>query len=158
MAKVRVSVDTSGLDAFRDALERGATEAEKEVAKQAMKDTHRYVPMRNGVLAGSARVEGNVITYGGKDAPYARVLWYGMRMVDKKTGKGPGLFIDENGNEVIRFRQGQVLKASDKPLKISRSKNPKAKAQWFLASKRDHRPKWERLAEEEMVKHANKGK
>lgn len=157
MAKVRVSV-AFGQDAFRDRLERSATKAEKYVTKQAMKDTYPYVPMREGILAGSARVEGNVITYGGKDAPYAKVLWYGMRMVDKKTGKGPGLFIDEKGNEVIRFRKGQVLKASNKPLKISRSKNPKAQAQWFLASKRDNRTKWERVAEKKMVKYANKGK
>lgn len=41
---------------------------------------------------------------------YARYLYYGVKMVDSETGKGPALIHDKHGGEVgFRFRKGAKL-------------------------------------------------
>lgn len=60
------------------------------------------------------------------NAPYARYLYYGKVMVDAKTGKGP-MNIPGVG---LRFRNGAVLKATDRDLQYTKTKNPLAGPFW----------------------------
>lgn len=141
---VRESLNDWGIDAK---LANSAKRAEHAMAVQAAKDTDPYVPMRTGRLKNSARpenVKDNLIIYTG---PYARYLYYGKVMVNAATGKGPMHFTDKKGNEVIMFRKGTKLRASNRDLNIRPSTtSPYAQAFWFEASKRQNLEKWKRFA------------
>lgn len=59
-------------------------------------------------------------------APYAVVTYYGNKMVNAKTGKGPA-YIPNVG---YRFPRGSTLKATEIPLKYTTTFNPKAGPFW----------------------------
>lgn len=131
-------------EAIAKKLSVASTKAEHAVAVQAAKDTSPYVPMLTGSLNVRTQVDGGNIIYPG---PYARYLYYGKVMVDSVTGKGPMHFIDNMGNEQIRFRKGATLKPTDRDLKYTKSAHPQAQDHWFEASKAQNLDKWLRVAE-----------
>lgn len=50
---------------------------------------------------------------------YARYLYYGVKMVDSETGKGPSLIYDKHSGEVgFRFRKGAKLKVKQPEEKL----------------------------------------
>lgn len=139
--KVTFTVKTSGLEEIDHRIAKLASDAETWLASEVKKDTDKYVPA-SGAPAGVSKrayVEGNMVVYPG---PYARYLYHGKVMIDAATGKGPSHYIDRNGNEVIRFRKGAVLKATDKDLVYDKSHHEQAQAYWFEASKAQNLPKW----------------
>ena len=84
-----------------------------------------YMPFRSGYLATKAKfvkstTEIEVL------APYARVMYYGKKMVNAATGKGPALIPGVG----YRYRKGTVLKVTDQPMDIDTTKNPKAGPLW----------------------------
>jgi len=96
-------------------------------------------------------VDGNLIVYPG---PYARYLYYGKKMVDAATGKGPMKIIGDDGVPVWRFRKGATLKVkygADNELKFTKTHHKNAQAFWFDASKAQNLDKWLRISER-MVK------
>lgn len=145
---MKFTVHTEGLDAIKDKLARGCSDAEHKVATAILSDTDPYVPFLNGVLSESGRVVNNYVIWGGKFAPYARYLYYGKVMVDRATGKGPMRIVSQDGTEVIRFRKGAKLTETSRDLNIQRSRHPKAQSHWFEASKAKNLPKWLRVAKE----------
>lgn len=122
-----------------------SNKAEHIVARQAKADTSPYVPFLTGSLDIRTRVVGNTIIYPG---PYARYLYYGVKMVDAATGKGPMHFIGKDMNEYIRFRKGATLKPTDEPLKYTTQHHKLAGPAWFERSKAENKDKWLKLAEE----------
>lgn len=132
-------------------LASAADKAEHTVAVQAAKDTEPFVPMLTGTFKNQTQVKGNLIIYKG---PQARYLWNGKVMVDAETGKGPAHFADKNGNEVIRFRKGAKLKATDRNLVFTTSFHPDAQAFWFEASKAENLGQWLRVAEKAVTRFA----
>lgn len=53
-------------------------------------------------------------------ADQSRYLYYGLKMVDRETGRGPALVHDEYGNEVgYRFRKGAKLKVKQPQEKLT---------------------------------------
>lgn len=120
-----------------------SSKAEHIVAVQAQKDTSPYVPFLTGSLDQRTRVVGNTIIYPG---PYARYLYYGVKMVDAATGKGPMRYVDKYGNEVIRYRKGATLKPTNIPLKYTTDFHPQAGPKWFERSKAENLDKWLRVA------------
>lgn len=121
-----------------------SNKVEHIVAQQAMLDTKPYVPFLTGSLDIRTRVVGNTIIYPG---PYARYLYYGVKMVDAATGKGPMHYVDKYGNEVIRYRKGATLKPTNTPLKYTTQHHPQAGPKWFERSKAQNLDKWLRVAE-----------
>lgn len=121
-----------------------AERAETILAIQIQKDTEQYVPFRTGSLNQRTQVVGNTIVYPG---PYARYLYYGVKMVDSVTGKGPMHYVDRHGNEVIRFRRGAVLRPTSEPLKYTTDFHKEAGPQWFERSKAQNLERWLRVAE-----------
>lgn len=121
-----------------------SNKAEHIVALQARSDTSPYVPFLTGSLDQRTRVVGNTIIYLG---PYARYLYYGVKMVDAATGKGPMHYTDKDGNEVIRFRKGATLKPTDRPLEYTTDFHPLAGPKWWERSKAQNFDKWLRVAE-----------
>lgn len=125
------------LDKVWDGLHKKRTLAEVILAEQIMKDTERFVPFQTGSLRARTHLEGHDIVYPG---PYARFLYYGKRMVDSKTGRGP-FYIPGVG---YRYRKGAVLVATDKPLTYHTAGTC---SHWIEASKAMNLVKWERVAE-----------
>lgn len=121
------------------ALAGTASNAEKILAVQVMKDTRRFVPALTMSLNNRTRVIGNAIVYPG---PYARYLYHGKVMVDSVTGKGPAK-IPEVG---YRFRKGATLVPTNRPLKYTKTVHPDAQAEWMEASKAANMAKWKRVA------------
>lgn len=147
---VKVNVNDWGLEAK---LANAAKRAEHAVAVQAAEDTEDYVPMLTGSLKNRTQVRDNLIIYPG---PYARYLYYGKVMVDSETGKGPMHFTGRDGNEVIRFRKGAVLKPTDRDLKFNTASHKNAQAHWFEASKAQNLDKWKRVAAKAVTRYENR--
>ena len=95
----------------------------------------RYMPYRTGALATKLKyikspTEIEVI------APYARYQYYGKVMVNAKTGKGPALIPGVG----YRYKEGTVLKATDRDLQYDTTKNPEAGPFWdrrMMAAEKD---------------------
>ena len=136
---LNISVNTSGAASLRQMLKTSANKAELILASQIMKDTEKYVPALTGSLSIRTHLEGSTIVYPG---PYARYLYYGKRMVDSKTGRGP-FFIPGVG---YRFHKGATLKPTDQDLKFNKSMHPLATSHWFEVSKSNNLDKWIRVA------------
>lgn len=60
------------------------------------------------------------------DVPYGKYLFYGKKMVNAKTGKGPALIPGVG----YRYKKGTILKPTDSPLDYTRTKNPQAGPHW----------------------------
>ena len=148
MGYLQVKVDLNQLGRLSTSLARDADKAERTVTIQAAKDTEPYVPMLTGSLKNRAVVQGNLIIYPG---PYARYLYYGKKMVDARTGKGPMHFIGQNGNEVIRFHKGAKLRPTGEDLTYTKTAHPNAQAHWFEASKAQNLEKWLEVAKRAML-------
>ena len=78
---LKVTVDTSGFDAAKQAIAERCKQAEHVLAEQMEKDTQPFVPMLTGSLTQRTRVVGNDIIYPG---PYARFLYYGKVIEEAK--------------------------------------------------------------------------
>lgn len=88
-----------------------------------LKRIKRYMPFQSGYLykltVAQTIVSRPVII---TQAPQAEYLFVGKKMVNAKTGKGPGM-IPGIGP---RYRKGTVLKRTEEPLKYFKGKNPAA--------------------------------
>lgn len=119
-------------------LSAGASRVEHEIAKEVAKDTEKFVPFRNGVLAEGTRVYGGKIVYPG---PYAHYLYKGVVYVDPVTHAAG--FLTEDG---WKSRHGVKKVKTDRPLHISTAHHKDAQSHWFEASKAQNLEKWETLA------------
>lgn len=136
---LKISVNTDGIEDLKRQIDIRANRAEKIVATQVMKDTEKYVPALTGSLSQRTHLEGSDIVYPG---PYARYLYYGKRMVNSATGKGPA-YIPGVG---YRFPKGATLRPTNEDLNFSKSMHPLATSHWFEASKAMNLEKWIRVA------------
>lgn len=146
-------LDLSAITKIQAQLPGTAKKVAHIVAVQAAKDTEPFVPMRTGLLKNRVRVKGNIIIYPG---PYARYLYYGKVMVNAATGKGPMHFVDKQGNEVISWPKGAVLKPSNRDLNIRKTYHPDAQAHWFEASKKKNLETWKETAARAIEHELNK--
>lgn len=88
----------------------------------------KYMPHVSGVLESKLKhiLSNTEIEVLG---PYAKYQYYGKRMVNAKTGKGPANIPGVG----LRYKKGTILKATDKPLEYTTTHNPKAGAYWDRA-------------------------
>ncbi len=143
MATFKVNLE--GFDDIQRKLAMASSRSEHILAVQVQKDTEDYVPA-SGAPAGmytKTQVHGNTIIYPG---PYARYLYQGKVMVNAATGKGPMKLINENGVEILRYREGTTLMPTNRDLKIKQYHHPYAQSHWFEASKANNLEKWLRVA------------
>lgn len=144
MAAISFDVKMEGMSQIQASISNACKRSEHILAVQIAKDTSPFVPARTLSLDQRTHVKGNSIIYPG---PYARYLYNGMKMVDSATGKGPMKFTDKNGNVVIRFKKGAVLRPTNEPLNIRTSVHRQAQSHWFEASKAQNLQKWVRVAD-----------
>lgn len=134
---LKFTVYTDGWDEIKEAIARGCTKAEHEVAMQILKDTDPFVPAsQDKSLAGRAFVRGNMVIYPG---PYARYLYFGKLWLDPLTGSS-------------WVKYGEHKAPTDIDLKFNRATHRQAQSHWFEASKAQNLKKWLRVADE-AVKH-----
>ena len=90
----------------------------------------RYMPFSSGMtykvtVAQTVISRPEIVT----DTPYAKYLFYGKKMVNAKTGKGPSLIPGVG----YRYRKGTILKRTETPLEYYKGKNPAAGPRWDKA-------------------------
>lgn len=116
---IEIKLDMQAIKAIEDATVKSA-----EVAMEQVKsDVINTVPLDQGGLQNSIYVdvreqEDGTHVFLDHDCLYARYLYYGNKMVDADTGKGPA-FIENVG---YRFRQGAKLKVKQ-PIEKLKFKN-----------------------------------
>lgn len=108
---------------------RNIERAAREAAVAAMEEVHteikNTVPLDQGDLMNSIFVSDESDDNGihvklDHSIIYARYLYYGVKMVDRVTGKGPALIHDKFGAEVgYRFRKGAKLKVKQPEEKLT---------------------------------------
>lgn len=87
----------------------------------------KFMPYRAGMLIKNMITQSPIEEpFVNIDAPQARYLYYGKAMVDAKTGKGPANIPGVG----YRFRENAVLKATDRDLHYTTTKNPQAGPFW----------------------------
>ena len=134
---LKVTVDTFGFDAAKQAIAERCKCAEHVLAVQVEKDTQPFVPALTGSLSTRTRVVGNEVIYPG---PYARFLYYGKVMVDPKTGS---TWAPKGGTKVV----------TDRNLVFTKAMHPQAQAFWCEASKAQNIDKWARVAQKAVKKY-----
>ena len=134
---LKVTVDTSGFDAAKQAIAEHCKQAEYVMALQVEKDTQPFVPALTGSLNTRTRVVGNEVIYPG---PYARFLYYGKVMVDPNTGS---TWAPKGGTKVV----------TDRNLVFTKTMHPQAQAFWCEASKAQNIDKWARVAQKAVKKY-----
>lgn len=60
------------------------------------------------------------------DVPYGKYLYHGKVMVNSQTGKGPANIPGVG----LRYRKGTILKATNRDLEFTKTKNPMAGPFW----------------------------
>lgn len=147
MGKVRVKVD---LAKYR----KNVKTARFKFANQILADSKEYMPKVTGSLQQRSHVASNNkrIVFPG---PSGRYLYYGNKMVDRDTGRGPFMAYDEYGNKIgFRFRKNSKLKVKQpiEKLKFTTAYNPKAQAKWFETAKKNNLKQWRQLVANEITK------
>lgn len=155
MSYLKISMKDNFSAPLMKKLQQAGPRAAHAVAVQVGSDTEPFVPA-SGAPAGMYNrtqvVDGTIIYPG----PYARYLYYGVKMVNRATGKGPAHFFDKFGNEVIMFPKGSKLRPTSEPLNISKAHHERATAKWFEHSKAQNLEKWERKAAEAIDRELDK--
>lgn len=95
--------------------------------QNVLKNLKPYMPFQSGSLYKLTVIQTDInkpeiVT----EAPQARYLYRGKKMVSAKTGKGPALI----PNVGFRYKKGTVLKATQTPLKYTKTKYPTAGPNW----------------------------
>lgn len=136
---VKIKVNTSK---FNPLLEQAQIRLEMAIAK----DIKPYMPMLTGNMIQRTQAINSSMLGSGyvmvAPAPYGRFLYYGKKMVDSETGKGPRPITLKTGEVIFRYRKGAILRPTNEPLKYTR---PGATDHWFDSAKADNEDKWRKI-------------
>lgn len=97
-------------------IEQAAVEAAEETLKEVENQVDNTIPFNIGTLRDSMYVDKREIgdethVFLDNSCIYARYLYFGNKMVDEETGKGPALIHDKDGGEIgLRFKKDAKLK------------------------------------------------
>ena len=144
MGYVRVKLDVR-------TLEKNLKRARVLFANQVLIDCRAIMPLDTGSLQSRSYVskDNKSVVFPG---PYARYLYHGNKMVNAKTGKGPALIRDKNGNIVgYRYRKDTKLKVKQ-PIEKLKFTRPEAREKWFEEAKREHLKDWQTLVSKTIAK------
>lgn len=125
-------------------VKRNLPKAQYWLDNQIWEDMKPYMPfltgtfqnvvgMRNATLAGT----GQVCVYAG---PSGRYLYYGKKMKNAATGRGPMVIPIGGGEVIFRWPYGSSLVPTEEPLRYS---SPTAQPEWDEVAKREHFDEWQ---------------
>ena len=144
VGKVTVKVD---LSRYR----KNVKNARFKLANQILADCKPIMPLDTGSLQQRSYVtsDNKRIVFPG---PYGRYLYYGNKMVDRDTGRGPFMTYDEYGNPIgFRYKKGTKLKVKEPKQKLKFTR-PNAQAKWVEAAEKEHIDEWKNLVAKEITK------
>lgn len=112
--------------------------AQQWLGDRVLEDCKPIMPLLTGNLQQRSHVEdnGKSVAFPGS---YARYLYYGVKMVDSVSGKGPRKIPIAPGETILRFRKGAKLVPTNIPLKYSRAE---AVPEWFEVAKKKNLQYW----------------
>lgn len=141
----RVKIDLSD-------LQKNKKKAQYLLDSQIMHDMTPYMPLVSGVFIQLTRTRSAALAGTGvvcaATTPYGRYLYYGKKMVDSQTGRGPRRMVMPDGEVIYRYRKGATLTATNTPLHYS---NASARAEWYKVAKKKHIDEWTDLVEEALL-------
>lgn len=138
---MKLQVDRVFIPDFKEPVKIACRKVEERLAHKVEEDTREYLPYKSGVFQNRTIVNGNSIYYNGPQAWY---LWYGRRMVNAATGKGPR-FIPNIG---YRWPAGAKLRPTSDPLHYTRTPHAKAGPAWIDRSEKANFNAWTRFGRE----------
>lgn len=118
---IDVKLDMQAIKALEEAAVKSAETAMELVASNIM-DT---VPidqgdLQNNIYVDTKKSDDETHVFIDHNCVYARYLYFGNKMVDSETGKGPALVHDSDGNEVgYRYRKGATLRVKQPVEKLN---------------------------------------
>lgn len=112
--------------------------AQQWLGDRVLEDCKPLMPLLTGSLQQRSRVEegGKMVVFPG---PYARYLYYGVKMVDSVSGKGPRKIPTAPGETILRFCKGAKLVPTNIPLTYARTE---AVPEWFEVAKKKNLQYW----------------
>ena len=120
-------------------------QAQWELDNMIMTSMIPYMSIQTGTLINTTRAQSASLAGSGvviaASKPYGRYQYFGKKMVDSQTGKGPRLI----PNVGYRYRKGATLVPTSQPLTYS---NPEATPEWFETAKKNHLQEWIKKVEE----------
>lgn len=102
-----------------------------------------YIPMESGNLKQQIVTENAAVAGSGKvcvyTTPYGRYQYYGKKMVDSETGKGPMRIPLADGRVIYRYRKGAKLVPTNTPLNYT---SETATPFWYDTAKNLYKKEW----------------
>lgn len=123
--------------------------AQYALDSQVMNDMIPYMPLQTGIFQNLTRMRSAALAGSGTvcaaTTVYGRYLYYGKKMKNSETGKGPRPIRLAGGELIFRWPKGARLVPTNEPLKYS---NKQAVPQWYEAAEKDHMKEWEELVKD----------
>lgn len=123
--------------------------AQYALDSQVMNDMIPYMPIQTGTFQNLTRMRSAALAGSGTvcaaTTVYGRFLYYGKKMMNSETGRGPMRIPLAGGEIIFRWPKGSRLVATNEPLKYS---NKQAEPKWYEAAERDHMKAWEDLVKD----------
>lgn len=127
--------------------------AQYALDSQIMNDMIPYMPLQTGQFQNLTRMRSAALAGSGvvcaATTVYGRYLYYGKKMKNSETGKGPMRIPLAGGEVIFRFPKGSTLIASNEPLKYS---NRQAKPEWYKVAESQRLKEWEKLVKDILTK------
>ena len=122
---------------------------------QIVNDMIPYMPMQTGTFINTVRLRNASLMGSGQicaaTGVMGRYLYYGSKMIDPLTGKGPRRIVLKSGEVIYRYRAGSKLIPSGKPLTYNHSANPLAGSLWYERAKEQHFDSWKETVKRVLV-------
>lgn len=127
--------------------------AQYALDSQIMNDMIPYMPLQTGQFQNLTRMRSAALAGSGvvcaATTVYGRYLYYGKKMKNSETGKGPMRIPLAGGEVIFRFPKGSTLIPSNEPLTYS---NRQAKPEWYKVAEDRHLKDWEKLVKDILTK------
>lgn len=136
--KIQIKLDRQAIRQIENAVRESAVETMEEMQNDL--NDSETMPFDSGEMQNNQTFvrdesdEKRICVRLDNSADQSRYLYYGLKMVDSETGKGPALIHDKHGSEVgFRFRKGAKLKVKqpEEKLKFQQGHNDNAGAKWL---------------------------
>lgn len=133
-------------NALKAKIEANLPKTQYMVDTQIVNDMVPYMPMVTGTFINTVRFRNASLAGTGMvcaaTGVMGRFLYYGKKMADPLTGKGPRVITLDGGEIIFRWRAGAKLVPTNKPLDYTKTANPLAGPEWFERAKADHYQDW----------------
>lgn len=141
--------------ALKARIQANLPKAQYMVDTQVVNDMIPYMPMVTGTFINTVRMRNASLAGSGEvcaaTGVMGRFLYYGKKMVDSQTGKGPRPIRLAGGEIIFRYRLGAKLIPTELPLSYNTAANPMAGPLWFDRAKEQCYDNWCKTAKGALI-------